>query len=80
MGERKRQSNSASKYFPIKLKKTRSSTVNDNVREKLLNHLDSCKRNDVGDKIIRTCKYNASSRISRSTVENLLKFYNKGWF
>ena len=80
MGKRKCQSNRASSDSPVEKRKTRSSTVNENERKKLLNHFDTCERNDVGDKIVRTCKYNATSKIKRSTVHNLTKFYNKGLF
>ena len=78
MGKRKRQSTSSNpRTYKVK---TRSLTVNDNERGKLLNHIDSCKRNDGKDKIVRICKYNATSSISRSTVKTLTKFFNKGLF
>ena len=80
MGKRKRKSNSTSRNSQTDKVKTRSSTVNNNEREKLLNHIGSCKRNDGKDKIVRICKYNATSSISRSTVKTLTKFFNKGLF
>ena len=80
MGKRKCLSNRASSDSPVEKRKTRSSTVIDNKRKKLLNHLESCERNEVEDKIVRTCKYNATSKIKRTTVHNLFEFYNKGMF
>ena len=80
MGKRKRQSNSTSSNSQTDKVKTRSSTVNDNEREKLLNHIDFCKRNDENNKIVRKFKYNATSRISSSTVKTVTKFFNKGLF
>ena len=80
MGKRKRQSNSTSSNSRTDKVKTRSSTVNDNERKKLLNHIDFFKRNDVNNKIVRTFKYNATSIISRSSVKTLTKVFNKGLF
>ena len=80
MGKRKCQSNSISSNFRTDKVKTRSSTVNDNERKKLLNHIDFFKRNDVNNKIVRTFKYNATSIISRSSVKTLTKVFNKGLF
>ena len=80
MGKRKRQSNSTSNNSRIDKVKTRSLNVNDNERKKLLNLIDSCKKNEGKDEIIKAFKYNATSTISRSTVKTLLKVYNKGLF
>ena len=80
MGKRKRQSNSTSNNSQIDKMKTRSLTVNDNERKKLLNLIDSCKKNEGKDEIIRAFKYNATSSISRTTVKTLLKVYKKGLF
>ena len=80
MGKRKHQSNSTSSNTRIDKVKTRSLTVYNNEREKLLNHTDSCKRNDGINKTVKTFKYNATNRISSNTVKTSLKFYNKGLF
>ena len=80
MGKRKRQSNSTSSNSRTDKVKTRSLTVNDNERKKLLNHIDFCKRNDGNNKIVRTFKHNATSIISRSSVKTLIKVFNKGLF
>ena len=80
MGKRKRQSNSTSSNSRTDKVKTRSLTVNDNERKKLLNHIDFCERNDGNNKIVRTFKYNATSIISRSSVKTLTKVFNKGLF
>ena len=80
MGKRKHQGNSTSSISRIDKVKTRSSTIYNNEREKLLNHIDSCERKDVRDKTVRTFKYNATSTISRRTVKTITKFFNKGLF
>ena len=80
MVKRKRQSNSTSNNSQIDKMKTRSLTVNDNELKKLLNHIDSCKKNEGKNEIIRAFKYNATSTISRTTVKTFLKVYKKGLF
>ena len=80
MGKRKHQSNSTLSNSRTDKRKTRSSTVYNNVCEELLNHIDSCKRNDGINKTVRTFKYNATSTISRRTVKTITKFFNKGLF
>ena len=77
MGKRKHQSSRNTRSDKVK---TRSLTVNDDERKKLLNHIDFCKRNDGNNKIVRTFKHNATSIISRSSVKTLIKVFNKGLF
>ena len=80
MGKRKHQSNSTLSNSRTDKRKTRSSTVYNNVREELLNHIDSCEKNEGKDETVRTFKYNATNRISSSYVKITTKFLNKGLF
>ena len=80
MGKRKHQSNSTLSNSRTDKRKTRSSTVYNNVREELLNHIDSCKRNEGKDETVRIFKYNATSIISCKYVKTFTKFLNKGLF
>ena len=80
MDESKFQINSVLSNSPTEKTKISRSTVKYFDCEKLLNEIDSCKRNNVRDITVRTFKYNAIRKISRGTVRNLLKCFNKGLF
>ena len=64
----------------LKESKIKTKKVYENSCKKLLNRLDSCKicRSNVRNEKIRAFKYHAISRINRNSVENLVKYNNKG--
>ena len=76
----KTRSSTINERTNLKESKVKTKKVYENGCKKLLNRLNSCKicRSNVGNENIRAFKYHAISRINRNSVENLLKYNNKG--
>ena len=76
----KTRSSTINERTNLKESKMKTKKFYENSCKKLLNRLNSCKicRSNLRNEKIRVFKYHAIGRINRNSVENLVKYNNKG--